>query len=280
MKIAVLSDIHANLAALTAVQTHLQTWQPDHVVVNGDSVNRGPEPMACWQWLKTQHDWVLMQGNHETYVLNYLDSQVQHEGAWKQIKSLSQWTFKQMTPEVVAEFAQLPTQHTIVAPDGTPCTITHASARGNRDNLDEDNPPELLKAQIGGQKNGVFCIGHTHVPFVRPFGEVLIVNCGAVGQPCDGDLRASYAQIEWQNGRWHAHIARVPYDRAQTKRAFLTCGLMEACAPISHLLLAEWEQAYPFIMRWREQKQTAVINGELDITQSVQQLFQEHQMTA
>ena len=47
MKLAVLADIHANLAALETVAAHVEAWQPDAVVVAGDVVNRGPQPAAC-----------------------------------------------------------------------------------------------------------------------------------------------------------------------------------------------------------------------------------------
>ncbi|NJN55107.1 MAG: metallophosphoesterase, partial [Anaerolineae bacterium] len=49
MKIAVLSDIHGNLPALRAVAEHVAQWQPDAVVVDGDTVNRGPQSLLCWQ---------------------------------------------------------------------------------------------------------------------------------------------------------------------------------------------------------------------------------------
>ena len=51
MKIALLSDIHGNVAALQAVLADIDAWQPDQVIVNGDVVNRGPDSPTCWQMI-------------------------------------------------------------------------------------------------------------------------------------------------------------------------------------------------------------------------------------
>jgi len=52
MKIAILSDIHGNLPALQTVADHLEAWQPNYIFVNGDVVNRGPNPAACLRFVE------------------------------------------------------------------------------------------------------------------------------------------------------------------------------------------------------------------------------------
>ena len=66
MKIALLSDIHGNLPALHAVSEHLETWQPDQVIINGDIINRGPCSLETWQFVQQkaqENDWILLKGN-------------------------------------------------------------------------------------------------------------------------------------------------------------------------------------------------------------------------
>jgi 3',5'-cyclic AMP phosphodiesterase CpdA len=68
MKFAILSDIHGNLPALQAVAAHIEAWQPDHTIVNGDIVNLGPDSVECWQFIETKQrsaNWQITQGNHE-----------------------------------------------------------------------------------------------------------------------------------------------------------------------------------------------------------------------
>ncbi len=68
MKLAVLSDIHGNVPALQAVVEHVEAWGPDHVIVNGDIVNRGPYSLECLQAVQEKQavqGWQLLRGNHE-----------------------------------------------------------------------------------------------------------------------------------------------------------------------------------------------------------------------
>ena len=71
-KLAVLSDIHGNFAALQAVADHIDRWQPDAVVVAGDIVNRGPRSRDCLRFVlarAAEAGWQIIRGNHEEYVL-------------------------------------------------------------------------------------------------------------------------------------------------------------------------------------------------------------------
>ena len=52
MKLAVLSDIHGNWPGLMVVADHIERWQPDLVIVNGDVINRGPNSAACWDFVQ------------------------------------------------------------------------------------------------------------------------------------------------------------------------------------------------------------------------------------
>ena len=71
VKVAVISDIHANAAALEAVLDHVERWAPDHVIVAGDVINRGPEPVVCLTTIREKEEkgWNVVIGNHEEYVL-------------------------------------------------------------------------------------------------------------------------------------------------------------------------------------------------------------------
>ena len=72
MKIAVLSDIHANYRALETVIDHIERWEPDYVIVAGDIVNRGPRSLCCIQKIEEKRHnqgWQVIRGNHEDYVI-------------------------------------------------------------------------------------------------------------------------------------------------------------------------------------------------------------------
>lgn len=261
MKFAILSDIHGNLPALETVLDHIQGWQADMVIVNGDIVNRGPSSAACWARLQTcqkQEQWHILQGNHEAYVYAYAQSNYDPT----QFNAMSFWTYQQMNGQA-PHLQALPEKFSHIAPNHTELRVCHASMRHNRDGLYPDSSLATLRPQIAPAP-AVFVTGHTHYPFIRHADETLIVNVGSVGQPCDGDTRASYAQITWQNGTWQTQIMRLTYDRAQTERDFRTSGFLEGAGPIAHLIYHEWRTAKDVLVPWLEQYGSLVKTGMID----------------
>jgi hypothetical protein len=109
----------------------------------------------------------------------------------------------------------------------------------------------------------VFVTAHTHRPFTRQVNGTLVVNAGSVGTPADGDGRASYAQVAWQDGRWQAYIARVPYAFEQTRQAYLVSGILTEAGPIAWLLYYEWRLARYFYPHWMARYWQAVLAGEI-----------------
>jgi predicted phosphodiesterase len=276
MKLAILSDLHGNLPALQSVTEHVETWRPDHVIVNGDTVNRGPSSAACWDWLESKRQasgWQILYGNHEGYVLDCTRPDLDPG----QINRMSHWTFRQMDGRVPS-LAALPEMASFSGPDGSELRIRHASMLGERDGLYHDTPDEQMRQKIVPAP-AVFCTGHTHIPFVRRVDDTLIVNAGAVGSPCDGDRRASYAQVEWRGGEWRAHIARVPYDMAQAERDFRTSGVLHQTEPFTLLLYHEWRTARGVVIPYWRQYRSRVQAGELDEATAVLQFLCHNNLT-
>ncbi|MCZ7672815.1 MAG: metallophosphoesterase [Chloroflexi bacterium] len=101
MKIAILSDNHGNVPALQTVIEHIEAWQPDHVIFNGDAVNRGPKSLESWQIVQAkrqQNGWLMARGNHEDYVLNHEkeDPHAIPVDYKTQINQNSRWTHRQL----------------------------------------------------------------------------------------------------------------------------------------------------------------------------------------
>jgi predicted phosphodiesterase len=268
MKIAVLSDIHGNLPALQAVADHLARWQPDQVIVNGDTVNRGPASLAAWQFVQQQTGWQLLKGNHEDYVIGHKTEDVQaRNGRLFDINYMSYWTYLQHKGEV-AELAQLADGLSLFAPDGSELRLRHASMKHNRDGIWPHSDPEAMQRQIGAPP-AVFATAHIHSPFVRQVGSTIVVNSGSVGTPADGDPRASYAQIRWQRGYWSAQIIRLAYDRTCTRQHYQDSGFLADAGLIGWLVFHEWEQARSIIYAWLMAYYEAVLAGEIELETAV-----------
>jgi predicted phosphodiesterase len=280
MKIAVLSDIHGNLAALHAVLEELAGWGPDRVIVNGDTVNRGPQTFAAWQMVQgqaAQAGWTVLRGNHERYVFSREWERPGMSHLTEEITRQSAWTFRQHHGRT-AELAALPTGCTFTAPQGGHLVrIRHASMWRDRDGLYTETPDAQMAAQISPPP-AVFVTGHTHRPFIRRIGASLVVNGGSVGVPLDGDSRASYVRLWWADGRWQVAVPRLAYDREATRRAFAESGYLRESGVFSWLLYHEWLGARPLLPAWFHAYQAPVEAGEIDVETAVRRLLYAHDL--
>jgi len=268
MKIAILSDIHGNVPALQAVAEHIEKWRPDQVVVAGDTVNRGPSSQDCLRFIQQRPDWQMVRGNHEDYVLACADlaeadlNDPASEAQWP-----SFWTFQQLDGRTTS-LAAMPLSWSCAGPDGGEVRVCHATMRGRRDGIWLNLTDAEVQERIAPVPP-VFVTGHTHVPELRPVGECLVVNAGSAGATIDGDVRASYAQLEWQGDRWQARIVRVPYDLLQFERDMDETNFAEGIGPIFWLIYHEWRLAQPFLPYWAQHYLPLLAGREMDVACSV-----------
>lgn len=288
MKIAVLSDVHANWMALQAVADDIARWGAEQIIVAGDLVNRGPRPLECWQFVQEkQHTagWLVTLGNHEEYVLEQAKPEAPRSGPWFDIHQASYWTYRQLR-EHIAALQALPLELQLKDPAGHPISATHASLGGIRDGIYPSTSDEELHKKIGlssqahtsdakdaRPKPSLFLVGHTHLPLIRQLNGTLVVNAGSVGLPFDEDTSSSYARLTWQNGDWQAEIARVPYDLAAAERDFTTSGYLDEAGALIPLVVQELKCARPQLGYWVERYQKAALYGELTVKESVEQFL-------
>jgi putative phosphoesterase len=274
MKLAVLADIHGNFQALQAVAAHVERWQPDQVVVAGDIVNRGPCSLDCLRFVQSKeqtHSWVTVRGNHEDYVISQaLPDAPRHGSAFEVFRNVY-WTYDQLNGDVSALMA-MPFQQNLLGPNGSAICVTHASLQSIRSGIYPEIPADELRQKIEPAA-ALFCVGHTHLPLILCLGQTLVVNVGAVGLPFDGDTRACYGQMEWQDGRWSAEIIRLEYDREQAERDFFDSGFMTDSGALAPLILDEFRMARPHLFQWTAQYQARVLAGELTMEESAEEFM-------
>ena len=230
MRVAVLSDIHANLVALDAVLR--DAGRVDAIWHLGDVVGYGPEPDAVVERL-TAAGAVGVTGNHDRAAAGGREIDWFNPDA----KAAMQWTRGRISEATAAWLASLPerrTDHDLLSVHGSPRDpiweyVTSAGVA--RANLESMTTPFGLH-------------GHTHVPMawvdrgerveaVAPGAgstihlgdgkERVLLNPGSVGQPRDGDPRASWLELDLDagSGTWH----RVAYDIGAVQAAMREVGL-------------------------------------------------------
>ena len=216
MTVALLSDVHANLVALEAV---LRALPPVEAIwVMGDTVGYGPDPQDSLALL-IERKALIVTGNHDRAVSTGQGLELFNPVARAAAERHRSWLSAQQRDLL----ASLPL--TLVPAEGY--EICHGSPR---DPLWEYVfNARIAAAAMTATSAGHWCVGHTHVParFVTGDGKVL-VNPGSVGQPRDGDPRASYALLDVAAAT--VTFERVAYDVRETQRRIRARGLPEMLA--------------------------------------------------
>jgi predicted phosphodiesterase len=262
------------------VTDHLEAWRPDHVIVAGDLINRGPRSSECLKFAQDKvatSGWRILLGNHEEYVMRHADPDAPRTGPAFEIRRASYFTFRQLGCNV-RPLAELPFSASLDSPDGSEARFTHASMRGTRDGIYRRTPDAEVLLQVGAPRQddcrpSLFCVGHTHMPFVRRVGDALVVNAGSVGMPFDGDTRASYAQLTWRGGEWSAEIVRLPYDLARADRDYEETGFLEQGGPLARLMRVELRTGHSQLYQWAQRFEAPVLAGVITMEESVEEFL-------
>lgn len=269
MKIAVLSDIHGNVPALEAVLEDIVRWQADEVIVNGDLINRGPCSLAVLQLLQQElPDTHLLRGNHENWMLYTAEQGPQPNSPTFEIDRFAHWAVAQMG-EALQEVAHWDDHLDVTDLEGGSLHITHGSRLGDRKGIPPECEGEELRQKLGDPRD-LFVASHTHRAFSRYVDGNLVINTGSVGQPFDDDVRASYARLQFHNGRWDAGIVRLAYDRERAIADFETSGFLEEGGALTRLIFREFYEATMHVGPWRRQYLEAVKAGEIGVVESVE----------
>lgn len=238
MRIAVLSDVHANLAALSAVVA--ATADCDARWCLGDVVGYGPQPNECAALVRESCE-IVLAGNHDLAAAGRADTLVFSRDAGRAMR----WTREVLEPGVEAWLASLEPA-AVVGRVG----LYHGSPRDPVWEYILD--PEAARAALQATTHDLVLVGHTHTALVARLdhdgrltgrrgvegleidlmGPRTLVNPGSVGQPRDGDARAAYVVLELDGDGvpLTLRFARAEYAIERTQQAIVTAGLPEHLA--------------------------------------------------
>jgi putative phosphoesterase len=210
MRILVISDLHANWPALEAV---LGAQAFDHVIVVGDLVSYGPHPREVVEWVRS-HATVAVRGNHDDALACGSDCRCAPTS--KPLAIATRAVHRELLSREDIQFLGSLPRTASLQSSGQTLFAVHASPRDHlyRYTLTPQASDEHVRSQVGRVQADYVLLGHTHLPMARSIGRRLVVNPGSVGQPRDGDPRASFAVIEDGD----VALKRVAYDVERTVR--------------------------------------------------------------
>jgi predicted phosphodiesterase len=224
MRVAVISDIHANLHALEAVLAEIDREQPDAVWCLGDLVGYGPRPNRCCAIAAARAD-VCLVGNHDLGVLGRLDLEEFSPDA----AAAARWTQTVLADEARELLESLSPN------SGLPgAELYHASPRDPV--WEYVLTEEAAIAAFHLTTSPLVLVGHSHVALalalqgdelaggLAPEGTDIdlstgrwLLNPGSVGQPRDGDPRAAWLLIDFERRFAQFHRVAYPIERTQTE---------------------------------------------------------------
>jgi putative phosphoesterase len=220
-RVAILSDLHGNLAAGEAVLAAIDAAAPDSVYCLGDLVGYGACPNETTELIRSRAIPTIM-GNYDDGVgfdrndcgCAYKDKEEEARGQ----QSLY-WSRRVTTAENKNYLRALLPEIRFEA-EGKRFRLVHGSPRRTNEYLFADRDQRSLERIAAIADCDVLVFGHTHKPWVREIGGVLFVNAGSGGKPKDGDPRAAWALLTVEEGQPVAvEIRRVPYDVAAMSAA-------------------------------------------------------------
>lgn len=212
VRILFFSDVHGNLSALKSI---LKTEKYDVVIFAGDFVDYGPHPVECIEKIREVSKYVVM-GNHDAAVSFGIDCRCSYLMKDLSIETREAISIPQISEDLKKYMKKLPTIHRFNI-DGLSFTLVHASPDDHLYKYVKPSDNSEIEKITRTINSRFLLVGHSHIPFIKKVNNVIVINPGSVGQPRDGDSRASYAIINTDNE--YVELKRIKYDINETINA-------------------------------------------------------------
>ena len=232
MRIALISDIHANLVALDTVLADAAKRNVDQIICLGDIVDLGPQPSETVDRLRA-HNISCIQGNHDS-----LDEHTEIPP----LKEIQQWTRDHLNTEQSNWLNALPFKHTADL-GGITMLCVHGTPHSRHVGIDAETPVAILEEWLENISEDIIVAGHTHLQLFRRLGQKLIINAGSTGMPFEAPVQGlapsllkfcDYAVITCTDGRTEVELIRLPIDFAALQRSFYKAGFPAVDSWLAH----------------------------------------------
>ena len=229
LRLAIISDIHGNLAALEAALAEVEAAKPDRIAVLGDLVLNGPRPVEAVDAVMALDaaGAMVIAGNTDLAVA---DGDYTAAFPWLDevppgLRAAAEWA-RELLREVQLDFLRrLPAERRLAYGDEL-VLATHASPGSQTAGLPADLDAAVTVQRVTRTDARVIACGHTHVADVRELGRKLLVNPGSCGYAFDGTPDACWGLLSLpEDGEPEAELHRASYDPNGTAEEVAERGL-------------------------------------------------------
>jgi len=214
VKIAVLADIHGNLAALQAVLAEVDRLSINKLLIAGDFVGYYYQPQKVLAAL-AKYDVVAVKGNHETFLPAYSKLSSQEKKVFcSKYGSAIEKALQELNTQSISWLLNLPAKLEIKL-SGKKVVLCHGSPFDPDEYIYPDAGEEKF-AQLANLGADLIVMGHTHYPMVKKIGQTIILNPGSVGQPRQGQPGANWAILDDQT--LEIELCQTNYDLGSVEK--------------------------------------------------------------
>jgi putative phosphoesterase len=229
LRLALVADIHGNLAALEAALAEIERASPDRILILGDLVQNGPRPAEVIDAVRALESGgaYVIAGNTDIAVADgdYAAAFPWLDEVPASHRAAAEWAREQLSDEQVEYLRRLPAERRLAFGDDL-VLATHGSPGSQTQGLPADLDPAITVQRVTRTDASVIACGHTHVAEVREFGQKLIVNPGSCGYAFDGSADACWGLIILEEDEdASARLFRTSYDPNPTAEQVAERGL-------------------------------------------------------
>jgi len=229
MRVAVLSDIHANVQALEEVMKDVVAQKCDHVFCLGDLALAGPSPKEVVEYVMSQDSWTVIQGNTDKMIAQY----------GPDVIAFLEEQYPVMANAIADDVALLSDKHRAylnnlppmlqMEIEGVSILLVHGSPRANNEDILPEMPLDKIEEMIFGTTENLILCGHTHIPCgYQTRTQQTVVNVGSVGRPMTKEPKACYAILDLNNSSFEIRHRFVEYNNVKAAKIMSERGFVGA----------------------------------------------------
>ncbi len=234
-RVAIISDPHGDMVALSKVVTHLESGEPfDEIVVGGDLAQGGAQPSEVVDEIRAR-GWRAVRGNSEDLLVRVAggasaaglvrDAEATHGKLPASTAERAMWSVDRLGPERIAYLASLPLSIELGTSPFGRVVLVHATPWSTEDVVLPDASAEMADRMLSRSGAVVVLYGHIHTQYHRRLGNGAVASVGAINGSNDADPRPAYAVVSLGPTAITYEARRVDWPAAKRLAAYRAAGV-------------------------------------------------------